>query len=222
MERKPGQPLGMRLISVDSLPGSYISEILPTGAAASVAAQFRPHDRIVSIDGTVVYDESHDAVVAILMRTGVQIVFVVEASLVDPMRSQPPPTMEAVAVAAPPVLLVSTQRTVVLDRSLGSLGLRLVTGSNATGLRVAGVIPDSTASRSGQIQIGDRIVAANGVSLLTASHDDGIAALALRQMTEFVLEADTSPLPNDVDGDGSSAPAAAGPPQPTGSFALLI
>jgi C-terminal processing protease CtpA/Prc len=102
------------------------------------------------------------------------------------------------------------RRTVTLAKKGTTLGLRVTTEVDTTGTRVAEILPNSAASASGQLQVGDRILLVNGLNVEDSSHDEVVAALRVSDTVTLVVVSDPTPLP--ASGHNSPAPAPADPP----------
>ncbi|XP_037081638.1 protein lap4-like [Pollicipes pollicipes] len=93
---------------------------------------------------------------------------------------------------------------VVLNKAGGPLGLSIIGGSDHSclpfgrdepGTFISKIIPGGQAARTGQLRVGDRLLAVNGADLAAATHESVVAAL-LQPGAEMTLRVRHDPLPD--------------------------
>ena len=157
MARGP-EGLGMRIASDAPFPYATVSGLQPGGLAFRTG-QIHEKDIILEINDEPMHNMPADSIVAALKASS-------SINL---------------------LLANKAERTVVLDRSTGMLGMLIEVNKHGHGVRVANLSPGGVAEASGAIKPGDYIVSINGAPMLHATHDEAVEAIKAQQLVTLVL-----------------------------------
>ncbi|KAM8794230.1 disks large homolog 4-like [Eudromia elegans] len=173
-------------------PGIFITKIIPGGAAAQ-DGRLRVNDSILFVNEADVREVPHSAAVEALKEAGAVVRLYV-------MRRKAPAdtVLDVKLVKGPKGLGFSIA---------GGVGNQHIPGDNS--IYVTKVIEGGAAHKDGRLQIGDKILAVNNVSLEDVMHEDAVAAL---KNTYDVVYLRVGKAP------GTLLPEAFAPPDLTGSF----
>ncbi|EGD82648.1 PSD-95 alpha [Salpingoeca rosetta] len=150
----------------------YVTAIVP-GSAADDDGRLKVGDKLLMINGADVTDMTHADVVQLLST-----------------RSR----VELRVSRLPDELLAPETTEVLLDirlhRHEGGFGFSIAGGTDLpvagddTAIYITHIVPDSAADRDGRLQIGDRLLEVNGLSVVNVEH--AVAAEAIRNSGEYV------------------------------------
>eukprot|EP00045_Choanoeca_perplexa_P018097 m.277744 g.277744 ORF g.277744 m.277744 type:complete len:3260 (-) comp17712_c0_seq2:2323-12102(-) len=183
VHRGQGQRFGMKLLEQEDQPGSgvVVNGLEPEGAAA--LGGLKVGDRFYSIDGTVVWNGSHNEVLGLFRDKADMDIKVVR------------PPHEAAALAAArglpleqqPVPQGSVHRRLTVSRKDGEkIGLKLASTDDGTGgATVSAVVPGGAAEPAG-LKPGDLLASINGVDVRDRVHSDIVGLFA--EGEEFDIE----------------------------------
>ncbi|XP_056299123.1 disks large homolog 4-like isoform X2 [Pseudoliparis swirei] len=141
-------------------PSIFITKIIPGGAAAQ-DGRLRVNDSIVFVNDVDVREVSHSVAVEALKEAGPVVRLYV-------LRRRPP--SERVAQ----IKLIKGPKGLGFSIA-GGMGNQHVPGDNS--IYVTKIIEGGAAHRDGRLQIGDKILAVNHVSLEDVLHEDAVVAL---------------------------------------------
>ena len=217
----PASALGLKLKSVDELPGTYVSEIIK-GGLAEKTGQFNVGDRILKINSQDVTTAQFDDVVAML-RTSANLEFAIRAddqlqqveaannvtstmaSMTDAAKSTASSAMAAASGAATSLMssassamasaVAPAMRTVVLQRGQSGLGMKVKSEEDRPGIMVNELTPGGVAQCSGQVHPNDYILAINGHQCTGLDHDAVVGLLTSQDQVTLLL---SSALPADI------------------------
>ena len=96
-------------------------------------------------------------------------------------------------------MLLKLSKVCALTGSTG-FGIQIVENlpdnvGNPQGVRVQSLTQGSVADASGNLCVGDRILSANKIQLLSAQYKDAVNALTKCKDLEMVVSTDSTPLP---------------------------
>lgn len=171
VHRREGESLGLEVTSDGSTTGVRVRRIVPDSAAAE--AGIRVDDVILSVDGEVVSDSDHETVVSALQRAGDVCTLIVQHKA----------AFEVAGVI----------RIVDLDASAG-LGIHLMSTEGSQYPRVGSIIAGMAADLSGQVRVGDCIIAINKISTNGKTHDECLDLIKSKPQLSLRLASDPSPL----------------------------
>ncbi|KYO28681.1 hypothetical protein Y1Q_0005133 [Alligator mississippiensis] len=141
-------------------PSIFITKIIPGGAAAQ-DGRLRVNDSILFVNDVDVREVTHSAAVDALKEAGAIVRLYV-------MRRK------ALAEKAVEVKLVKGPKGLGFSIA-GGVGNQHIPGDNS--IYVTKIIEGGAAHKDGRLQIGDKILAVNNVSLEDVMHEDAVAAL---------------------------------------------
>ncbi|ESN96607.1 hypothetical protein HELRODRAFT_95514 [Helobdella robusta] len=162
-------------------PGIYITKIIEN-RAASIDGRLKINDMIVSVNGISTIDVTHAEAVAALKKAGNSVSLVVRRKKLMSSSSS--------SAAAPDdnvILLELVKRSKGLGFSIaGGVGNEHIPGD--VGIYVTKVIDGGAAQVDGRLQVGDRLLAVNEVSLDNVTHEEAVAALkATREYVRLLI-----------------------------------
>ncbi|XP_071656271.1 disks large homolog 4 isoform X3 [Patagioenas fasciata] len=141
-------------------PGIFITKIIPGGAAAQ-DGRLRVNDSILFVNEADVREVPHSAAVEALKEAGAVVRLYVVRRKAPAER-----VLDVKLVKGPKGLGFSIA---------GGVGNQHIPGDNS--IYVTKVIEGGAAHKDGRLQIGDKILAVNNVSLEDVMHEDAVAAL---------------------------------------------
>lgn len=164
---------GLMLKSDDHTRGVRVQEVIPGGPAEAIG--MRVGDVIVDVNGEPALDSSHETVLEMFKKITVS----------GNVTFQHAAAVEGAA------------RIVELTKQNNGFGIEVVTGTSKFGSnfpRVGGLVDGGVAAGSGKLMLGDRLVSANGISLLNTDHDAVVELLGKCDTVTFEIESDESPM----------------------------
>ena len=215
-DKDPANGLGMIILGTLDDQGTRISEITPNGSADR-SGRIRVGDRILFANGMDLHESSFKETSAALSLNnesgGLQITLVLEedpsplnSNSISPekksKKARRKMEREKKKKDAKENKLegdLGPIRTVTIDRPAGAgLGLKILTDDAVQTARISEIIAGRAAEKCGGINVGDRLIAANGISLISLTHEE-IVEVMLRQgdKTELQLRSDSAPLFDD-------------------------
>ncbi|XP_066065022.1 disks large homolog 4 [Chamaea fasciata] len=177
-------------------PGIFITKIIPGGAAAQ-DGRLRVNDSILFVNEADVREVPHSAAVEALKEAGAVVRLYVMRRKVPAER-----VVEVKLIKGPKGLGFSIA---------GGVGNQHIPGDNS--IYVTKVIEGGAAHKDGRLQVGDKILAVNNVSLEDVMHEDAVAALKNTYDVVYLRVAKAT-LP----GLGDTY----GPPDVTGSYSAHL
>nr|XP_041568159.1 disks large homolog 4 isoform X10 [Taeniopygia guttata] len=177
-------------------PGIFITKIIPGGAAAQ-DGRLRVNDSILFVNEADVREVPHSAAVEALKEAGAVVRLYVMRRKVPAER-----VVEVKLIKGPKGLGFSIA---------GGVGNQHIPGDNS--IYVTKVIEGGAAHKDGRLQVGDKILAVNNVSLEDVMHEDAVAALKNTYDVVYLRVAKAT-----VPGLGDSY----GPPDVTGSYSAHL
>uniref|UniRef100_A0A8U8B0W6 Uncharacterized protein n=1 Tax=Geospiza parvula TaxID=87175 RepID=A0A8U8B0W6_GEOPR len=177
-------------------PGIFITKIIPGGAAAQ-DGRLRVNDSILFVNEADVREVPHSAAVEALKEAGAVVRLYVMRRKVPAER-----VVEVKLIKGPKGLGFSIA---------GGVGNQHIPGDNS--IYVTKVIEGGAAHKDGRLQVGDKILAVNNVSLEDVMHEDAVAALKNTYDVVYLRVAKAT-----VPGLGDTY----GPPDVTGSYSAHL
>ncbi|VDK74891.1 unnamed protein product [Litomosoides sigmodontis] len=149
-----------------------VGQVVPGGAAAD-DGRLHQGDEIIEIGGKNVEGESHAMVVQLMQKAA--------ASGHVKLVVRRPKTGDLLRSTSAPVnQLNATYATydVVLNRNDGdSFGFVIISSLNNNGSTIGRIVEGSPAALCGQLRVGDRVVAVNGIDIIKLPHNDIVALI---------------------------------------------
>lgn len=142
-------------------PGIYITKIIPGGAAAA-NGRMRVNDIIMSVNDANVENCTHEDAVLALKRAGHNVTVRVK-------RHRMPPPQSVVEIP-----LIKGSKGLGFSIA-GGVGNQHVPGDN--GIFITKIIPGGAAEQDGTLQVGDRLLSVNDVSMDNVTHEDAVNVL---------------------------------------------
>ena len=154
MGKPAGKPLGIKFISDDEVYGHVITSVAPDSIAGR-DGRVVPGDVLLSVNGQDVVSIDHDALVDIFIAARDEITFELGE-----------------------LQHVPGAHTITTPRFPGKLGLTIASAgaSDGSGVIIASIAPNGNASHTG-LRAGNRILAANGVVIINANHQEALSAI---------------------------------------------
>ncbi|OQV22282.1 Protein lap4 [Hypsibius exemplaris] len=197
----------------------FISKVAENGPAYQ--AGLRVGDRVLAVNGVSVVDAEHSEAVDMLKNAGSLIILLVQrdsSSSREPVRHpyNTPARREMSVPAIPTMETVMKKQVVIVSLPKGPNGLGFsIAGGRGTApykendesIFISRIAPDGTAEKSGNLFVGDRIVAINGVNIEDSRHSDAVSLLTgMEREVRLEVERDipmnlpvTNSVPANVD-----------------------
>ncbi|KAK4467984.1 hypothetical protein MN116_008166 [Schistosoma mekongi] len=159
-------------------PGVFVTEIREN-SPASLQAVLRPHDRILAIDGQLQCDYESTLELLQQSRKSVRLTIGRQISYL----SDPPSSDQMITLGDNTVvddkhhklpIIPGIPSSVTLYKTDGGLGFSIVGGSDTVlgNILIHEVHSGGAAARDGRLQVGDRLLAVNGIDLREATQKD--------------------------------------------------
>uniref|UniRef100_A0A915PF53 Uncharacterized protein n=1 Tax=Setaria digitata TaxID=48799 RepID=A0A915PF53_9BILA len=144
-----------------------VGQVVPGGAAAD-DGRLHQGDEIIEIGGKNVEGESHAMAVQLMQKaaaSGHVKLVVRRPKTGDLSRSTSAPVTQLNAT--------STTYDIILNRNHGdSFGFVIISSLNNNGSTIGRIVEGSPAALCGQLHVGDRVVAVNGIDIVKLPHND--------------------------------------------------
>ncbi|KHN86170.1 Membrane-associated guanylate kinase, WW and PDZ domain-containing protein 3 [Toxocara canis] len=142
-----------------------VGQIVPGGAAAE-DGRMRQGDEIIEIDGRNVVGESHATAVQLMQQSAANgHVKLIVRRQKEVSRSASMPLNQ--------LNVVLNTYDVVLTRSdHDGFGFVIISSVNKNGSTIGRIMEGSPAARCGQLRVGDRVIAVNGIDIMSLAHDE--------------------------------------------------
>ncbi|XP_064410037.1 protein scribble homolog isoform X1 [Latimeria chalumnae] len=206
--------------------GIFISRVSEEGPAAR--AGVRIGDKLLEVNGVDLHNAEHHKAVEALRSSGSAVTMVVlrermvepeNAITVTPLRPEddyyPRERRSGLRFASeePEIPVVREQFSTCLMRNEKGLGFSIAGGKGSTpykagdtGIFISRIAEGGAAHRDGILQVGDRVISINGVSMTDARHDQAVALLTGTSPTiPLLVERETLEPPSD--GEAGASPA---------------
>ncbi|KAL3981448.1 PDZ domain (Also known as DHR or GLGF) family protein [Acanthocheilonema viteae] len=144
-----------------------VGQVVPGGAAAD-DGRLHQGDEIIEIGGKNVEGESHAMAVQLMQKAAA-------IGHVKLVVRRPKTGDLSRSTSAPVNQLNATSATydVILNRNDGdSFGFVIISSINNNGSTIGRIVEGSPAALCGQLQVGDRVVAVNGIDIIKLPHND--------------------------------------------------
>ncbi|VDK42073.1 unnamed protein product [Anisakis simplex] len=141
-----------------------VGQIVP-GGAASDDGRLQQGDEIIEIDGKNIVGESHAKAVQLMQQSAANghVKLIVRRQR-DVSRSTSMPLNQ--------LNVVLNTYDVVLTRSdQDGFGFVIISSTNKNGSTIGRIMEGSPAARCGQLRVGDRVIAVNGIDIMTLPHN---------------------------------------------------
>jgi len=149
---------------IDGDPGIYITKIIPGGVTES-DGRLHLNDCVIAVDDTSTVNVPHAVAVNALKAAGGHVTLRVRR-LMQEMEIEDLPTEQ----------IILSKGTKGLGFSIaGGRGNQHILGDN--GIFITKIIDGGAAHTDGRLQVGDKIISVNGISLLDVTHEEAVAAL---------------------------------------------
>ncbi|XP_067119400.1 LOW QUALITY PROTEIN: membrane-associated guanylate kinase, WW and PDZ domain-containing protein 1-like [Centruroides vittatus] len=150
--------------------GSQVSigHIVP-GGSADLDGRLRPGDEIISVDGQSVINTTHHHVVQLMGNASINGIVTLGIK-----RDIPPRNIESLpdSYANHFTDLVYPYNITVTRKQNEGFGFVIISSVNRIGSTIGRILENSPAERCGQLRVGDRILAVNGISIIHMHHGD--------------------------------------------------
>lgn len=167
-------------LSPNNEPGVFVSEIRPN-SPASQQGVLRPHDRILAIDGQLQCD--YESTLELLQKSRKSVRLTIGRQIPYHSDSQQIQQIGHVTTTVDNPdndikhklpIIPGIPATVTLYKTDGGLGFSIVGGSDTvlSNILVHEVHSGGAAARDGRLQVGDRLLAVNGIDLREATQKD--------------------------------------------------
>ncbi|PAV61137.1 hypothetical protein WR25_02526 [Diploscapter pachys] len=166
--RKP-HGFGFRLLGgSETKTPLTVGQIVPNGAAAE-DGRMKEGDEIVEIDGHRVEGASHSEAVSLLDVAAHN----KHVKMVVRRRKHSADTIRPMSVPVGPSHTKSGEYDVTLQRNdIDGFGFVIISSLNKNGSTIGQITPGSPADLCGELRVGDRVVAVNGIDILNLSHSE--------------------------------------------------
>ncbi|EJD74403.1 PDZ domain-containing protein [Loa loa] len=144
-----------------------VGQVVPGGAAAD-DGRLHQGDEIIEISGKNVEGESHAMAVQLMQKAAA-------SGHVKLVVRRPKTGDLSRSTSAPVNQLSATSATydVILNRNHGdSFGFVIISSLNNNGSTIGRIVEGSPAALCGQLRVGDRVVAVNGIDIIQLPHND--------------------------------------------------
>jgi C-terminal processing protease CtpA/Prc len=162
---------GMKIRSDPGIRGVRVSDISAGGAAAA-AGNVYVGDFILEINDTPMLYASHDDVVGALLKSSDVLLL---------LGTEHDSYEYACDLTSKQAGLGIGERTVMLQRTVTGLGMKIKSDEGVRGVRIIDVTLGGAADRSGLVQVGDVIVCVNGAYMLDKPHSAVVDALTANE-----------------------------------------
>ncbi|PAV61127.1 hypothetical protein WR25_27285 [Diploscapter pachys] len=166
--RKP-HGFGFRLLGgSETKTPLTVGQIVANGAAAE-DGRMREGDEIVEIDGHRVEGASHSEAVSLLDVAAHN----KHVKMVVRRRKHSADTIRPMSVPVGPSHTKSGEYDVTLQRNdIDGFGFVIISSLNKNGSTIGQITPGSPADLCGELKVGDRVIAVNGIDILNLSHSE--------------------------------------------------
>ncbi|CAH8572842.1 unnamed protein product [Heterobilharzia americana] len=187
LERSP-DGFGIFIVNLgpNNESGVFVTEIRPN-SPASLQGVLRPHDRILAIDGQLQHD--YEKTLELLQQSRKSVRLTIGRQIPSKSESAQQSTTAIAQVTsidakrsnnnhnkdqAKPSIVPGIPATVTLYKNDGGLGFSIVGGSDTVlgNILIHEIHSGGAASRDGRLQVGDRLLAVNGIDLREATQKD--------------------------------------------------
>uniref|UniRef100_F1KSV9 Membrane-associated guanylate kinase, WW and PDZ domain-containing protein 1 n=1 Tax=Ascaris suum TaxID=6253 RepID=F1KSV9_ASCSU len=142
-----------------------VGQIVPGGAAAE-DGRMRQGDEIIEIDGKNVVGESHATAVQLMQQSAAN----GHVKLIVRRQKEVP---RSTSMPLNQLNVVLNTYDVVLTRSdHDGFGFVIISSVNKNGSTIGRIMEGSPAARCGQLRVGDRVIAVNGIDILSLAHNE--------------------------------------------------